>query len=96
MQVPDEMTAAAHSASDGHGDNFKPNSEELLEGKALTQQYTLDEYAKEDWVAPWDIGKAQPSLIQAEREDLLKGEVCTSVRLRMQTHFPSLAPKGMP
>ena len=97
MQVLDEMTAAAHSASDGHGDNFKPNSKELSEGKAPTQQYFLDEYAKEDWVAPWDIGKAQPSLIQAEREDLLKGEVCTiSMRLHMQTIFPSLAPKGMP
>ncbi|CAL5225693.1 g8559 [Coccomyxa viridis] len=30
---------------------------------------------RKDWVAPWDIGKAQPSLIQAEKEGLLKGEV---------------------
>ena len=69
------MAASAQIASDGHGDKFKPNSEELLSGKAPTQQYFLEEYAKEDWVAPWDIGKAQPSLIQAEKEGLLKGEV---------------------
>ena len=70
------MTAPAHTASDGQSASFKPNSSELLEGKAPSQQYFLDEYAKEDWVAPWDIGAAQPSLIKAEGEGLFKGEVC--------------------
>ena len=75
VQVLERMATSAQIASDGHGDNFEPNSKELLSGKAPTQQYFLDEYAKEDWVAPWDIGKAQPSLIQAEKDGLLKGEV---------------------
>ena len=54
---------------------FKPNSKELLEGKAPAQEYFLNEYAKEDWIAPWDIGKAQPILVKADEEGLLKGEV---------------------
>lgn len=61
------MESPAQTGLDGHGDNFKPNSMELLEGRAPTQQYFLDdfldEYAKGDWIAPWDIGSAQPSLI---------------------------------
>ena len=86
------MTTSAPSASNGHGDRFKPNSKELLEGKAPTQQYFFDEYAKEDWVAPWDIGKAQTSLIQAEREGLLKGEVC-EMTLPTQCKLTLLASK---
>ena len=69
------MTIATRKISDGTGANFKPNSKELLEGKAPTQEYFLSEYAKEEWVAPWDIGKAQPTLVKAEEEGLLQGEV---------------------
>ena len=72
------MTTATRNISDGMGVNFKPNSKELLEGKAPTQEYFLNEYAKEDWIAPWDIGKAQPNLVKAEEEGLLKGEVMSS------------------
>ncbi|CAK0760563.1 hypothetical protein CVIRNUC_002781 [Coccomyxa viridis] len=69
------MTTATRNISDGTGANFKPNSQELLEGKAPTQEYFLNEYAREDWIAPWDIGKAQPNLVKAEEEGLLKGEI---------------------
>ena len=67
------MTTATRNISDGMGVNFKPNSKELLEGKAPTQEYFLNEYAKEDWIAPWDIGKAQPNLVKAEEEGLAQG-----------------------
>lgn len=69
------MATAAHSISDGAGRKYKPNSKEILDGRAPTQQYFLDEYAKQDWVAPWDLGKPQPCLVQAEQEGLLQGEV---------------------
>lgn len=61
--------------SDGVGPAFKPNSPELLAGKAPTPDFFLEQYAKPDWVAPWDIGRAQPSLVQAEEEGLFKEKV---------------------
>ena len=79
------MTTGNQSISDGTGLKFKPNSKELLEGKAPTQEYFLSEYAKEDWTAPWDIGKAQPNLVKAEEEGLLKGEVISSPRTLLFT-----------
>lgn len=74
-----ETTAAAASAAvdvSKLGFNLPP---EVSANKAPKQNFFLEEYAKPEWVAPWDIERPQQAVVQAEKEGLFKSEVIVTL-----------------